>query len=80
MRIGYVSLALGVPGTALKSTVLKYATTARLQEITASNLDALGRMLDYNQRQNIRMLRVSSDIIPFSSHPDVAFPWRNLFA
>ena len=80
MRIGYVSLALGVPGTELRSTVLKNATPARLTEVVLSNLAALDRILDYNRRQNIRMLRVSSDIIPFASHPDVAFPWRCLFA
>ena len=35
-------------------------------------------MVDYNDAAGIGLFRISSDVIPFASHPDVAFPWRSL--
>lgn len=75
MRIGYACLAIGVTGTSFKSCTLKHATQEKLVEITSSNLDALGALLTYNQECGIRLFRISSDIIPFGSHPAISFDW-----
>lgn len=79
IRIGYACIAVGVPHTQLRTCTLKNATPALLHDITQSNLTALDHMLDYNIVNNIKLFRISSDIIPFGSHPEVPFEWRELF-
>ncbi len=80
MRIGYACIALAVPGTELHTTTLRNATPERLSQVCSDNLDALDRMIDYNIRQGIGLLRISSDLIPFASHEEIRFPWAKLFA
>lgn len=79
IRIGYACLTVGVPDTRLRTCTLKNAGQELLREISAANLTALDHMLDYNIQNGISMLRISSDIIPFASHPDVSFLWKRLF-
>ncbi|MCD7897206.1 MAG: UV DNA damage repair endonuclease UvsE, partial [Planctomycetaceae bacterium] len=78
--LGYACKLIGVPGTAIRSTILRAATPERLLDIVRHNLAALRRVIDYNVRIGVRLFRISSDIIPFGSHPDVRFPWRDLCA
>ncbi len=75
--IGYACKLIGVPGTAIRSTILRAATPDRLLEIVRHNLAALRQIIDYNVSIGVRLFRISSDIIPFGSHPDVSFPWRD---
>lgn len=79
MRIGYACLTVGVPDTRLRTCTLKNAREATLRELMAANLTALARMLEYNRSMGIRLFRISSDIVPFASHPAVDFPWAELF-
>jgi UV DNA damage endonuclease len=79
MSIGYACLLVGIPEAKLSSCTLKNATPDRLKEITGANLKALETMVDYNIRQGIRFFRISSDIVPFASHPDRQISWRSLF-
>ena len=79
LNIGYACTTMGVPATQLKSCRLSNASFDNLVALTASNLNALGAMLDYNIREGIRLFRISSDLIPFASHPAVSFPWWNIF-
>jgi len=69
MAIGYACITLGVYGTASHSCIAKNANQDRLREITRQNLEALERIIDYNIENNILLFRISSDIIPFGSHP-----------
>lgn len=79
MRIGYACLTLGVVNADLRSCTLKHATPEKLAEITGSNLDALATIFTYNQDHHIRLFRISSDLIPFGSHPAVDFAWDSHF-
>lgn len=79
MKIGYACQTVGVPDTALHTCILKNASNEKLHEICAANLDALEHMLEYNIKNNILLFRISSDIIPFASHPAIDFPWAALF-
>ena len=79
MRIGYACLTRGIPYTAIKRTVQKNATEARLRELISHNLASLDRMLDYNRDSGIHMLRISSDIIPFGSSPVNTLQWEEEF-
>lgn len=78
MKIGYACQALGVPQSAMKSCILKNATEVRLMDLTAHNLNALDHLIDYNIEQGISLFRISSDLIPFASHPVNQTPWWQL--
>lgn len=80
MRIGYACLTVGVPDTALHTCIMKNATEERLAELIGWNLAALDAMLDYNITNDIRLFRISSDIIPFGSSPANTLEWDKLFA
>jgi UV DNA damage endonuclease len=80
LNIGYACIAVGVPGTQLRTCRLSNATNETLSLLAANNLAALETMLAYNIREGIHLFRISSDLIPLASHPSVNFPWRNIFA
>jgi UV DNA damage endonuclease len=80
MRIGYACLTVGVEETTIRTCRLASATQDRLAEIVTANLAALDRILDYNAQHQVRMFRISSDIIPFASKETIVFPWQKLFA
>lgn len=68
LAIGYACVSLGLPGR-MKGCILKNATPERLDQVIATNLDTLSRMLDYNADKGVSLFRISSDIIPLGSHP-----------
>lgn len=80
VNIGYACIALGVPGAQLRTCRLSSASPEMLYRLVEHNLSALEAMLRYNAREGICLYRISSEIIPFGSHPDIRFPWRELFA
>jgi len=79
INIGYACLALGVPNSGIKSCIMKNATDEKLKELISHNLASLENLVDYNIHNNIRMFRISSDIIPFASSPVNKLEWWNLF-
>lgn len=80
MSIGYASKTLAVPGAAMRSVVQRLATPERLADVIADNLAALDIALAYNARNDIRLFRISSDVIPFGSSPVNQLDWTNDFA
>ncbi len=79
MRIGYACLTIGVPDTGIKSCIMKNASEAKLLELISHNLDSLENIIDYNIENNIRLFRISSDLIPFGSSAINKIPWWDLF-
>lgn len=75
MSIGYACISIGVPGTGLSRCNLKNVTGENIRTITSSNLSALEKMIDYNIKNQIKLYRISSDIIPFASHPINQVRW-----
>jgi len=75
VAIGYACLTIGVPGTELSRCTLKNASEVRLRELIIHNLTALEAMIDYNIKNNLMFFRISSDIIPFGSHPVNQLAW-----
>lgn len=80
MNIGYACLALAVPGSGIKSCILKNADPKRLLSLIGHNLNALETLIDYNIRNGIRLFRISSDLIPFGSSLAADLPWQEVFA
>ena len=79
MRIGYACLTVGVPNTTLRGCQLKNASEEKLTELIQHNLTSLENIISYNDVNNIRLFRISSNGIPFGSSPVNTLQWRNLF-
>ncbi|MEI6602249.1 MAG: UV DNA damage repair endonuclease UvsE [Clostridia bacterium] len=80
MRIGYACLTIGVPQTQQKSCIQKNATEAHLNALIAWNLSALEHIIEYNIQNQIKLFRISSDLIPFGSSPVNQVLWWDAFA
>ena len=80
MSIGYACLNIGTPNTNIRSIMQRNAIPEKLKEVTAHNLAALEKMIDYNRKNNIQLFRISSDLIPFGSSPVNALPWWDIHA
>jgi UV DNA damage endonuclease len=80
MNIGYACLAVGVSNTQIKGCTIANASDLRILELAAQNLESVGRMLDYNGQMDIRLFRISSDIIPFAGNPVNTLNWPELLA
>lgn len=79
MKIGYASKTVGVPNVPMRTTRLSNVTDDKLIELIEGNLNSLETILDYNIKNNIKMFRISSDIIPFGSHKVNTLKWWELF-
>lgn len=80
MSIGYACLTVGVPNTSMKSCRIKNASEEKLLELIAHNLNSLENILDYNIKNDIKLFRISSDLIPFGSSPANSLEWWEIFA
>lgn len=80
MKIGYACLTVGVSDTDLKSCIMKNASEEKLKEIIAHNLKSLEHIIDYNIKNQIKLFRISSDLIPFGSSPVNQLAWWEIFA
>ena len=78
MSIGYACLNIGTPNTYIRSVMQRNATPEKLTEVTTHNLAALERMIDYNRKNDIKLFRISSDLIPFGSSPINALAWPEI--
>lgn len=78
MSIGYACLNIGTPNTNIRSVMQRNATPEKLTEVTAHNLEALEKMVDYNIANDIRLYRISSDLIPFGSSPVNSLDWLEI--
>src|SRR5579862_9677033 len=79
-RLGYACLCRSVEDSSSRGTILRNATPEHLRALTGANLTRLQRVLDFNVAHAVRMFRISSDIVPFGSHPVNAIPWWDEFA
>jgi UV DNA damage endonuclease len=79
MRVGYACVNTQLPSAA-RTMRLANATPDRLREVTALNLDALEAILRWNVEHDIAVFRVSSNTIPFGSHPVNTVHWWDEFA
>ena len=78
MSIGYACLNIGTPNTNIRSVMQRNATPEKLTEVTVHNLAALERMIDFNRKNDIKLFRISSDLIPFGSSPVNALAWPEI--
>lgn len=78
MRLGYACINTQLP-TSAKTLRLANATPERLRELTAANREALETILRWNEAHGIQVFRLSSNVIPFGSHPSNTIAWWDEF-
>lgn len=79
IRYGFACKVIGVPDTSQASLKLAQVTLENVVRVSQHNLQSLEKILRFCHEKNISLLRISSDIIPFASHPQVSFDWRSQF-
>ena len=74
IRLGYacINTKLDPPNRTCR---LKNATPERILELASANVEALQPILDWNAAHGIELFRITSDLIPFGSHPVNTVPW-----
>lgn len=74
-HLGYVAIALSIDATTNRTCRLRNATPETLRRLIRSNLEGLRKVLQFNRRHGIYLYRISSQIIPFASHPVNRIAW-----
>lgn len=79
MRIGYpcINWTIGCKGD--RTFQLKSYSEARLIETIQNNLNCLLEMLQFNVAHDILFFRITSDLVPFASHPVCTVNWQEFF-
>ncbi len=79
MKIGYPCINHTLTCQGNQTFRLKSYSIDNLKEKVENNLDCLQQILKYNLRQNILFFRITSDLVPFASHPINRFDWQEFF-
>ena len=79
MKIGYPCINRSVGCRSNQTFRLKSYSEMRLLEIAESNLRCLAKILRFNLKHNLLFFRITSDLIPFASHPICRLNWQRHF-
>ena len=79
MKIGYPCINRTVNCKGNRTFRLKSYSERRLIDTVTNNLDWLSEILTFNVDHNLLFFRITSDLIPFASHPVCQFNWFTYF-
>ena len=79
MKIGYPCINLTLKNSYSSTFRLKSFSEKKFNETVKNNLNHLLKILKFNLNNNILFFRLSSDIIPFASHPICEIDWNYTF-
>jgi len=78
-HLGYVAIARSLDISTGQTCRLRHATPERLRALIEANLVNLRRVLEFNAANAIWLYRISSDLVPFASHPVNQLAWWDEF-
>lgn len=79
MKIGYPCINSSLDCRSSRTFRLKNYSKSRLIETVENNLDCLNKILRYNKNHGFLFFRITSDLIPFGSHPVLTYNWEDHF-
>jgi UV DNA damage endonuclease len=80
MKIGYPCINTSIPCRGNRTFRLKSYSEDRLIETLGYNLSCLRQILTFNAEHEILFFRITSDLVPFASHPVCTFCWQEHFS
>lgn len=79
MKIGYACIPLTIDARTNRRLTLKNFSEKLLLEVLGQNLIDLREILENNEKYNIKLFRISSDIVPLGSHSINEVTWYKYF-
>ena len=79
MKIGYPCINHSIGKKTITTFRLSSYNEERLIQAINYNLDTLYEILNYNIKNDLMFFRISSEIIPFASHPICQLDWNDYF-
>lgn len=79
MKIGYPCINNSIGRKCISTFRLASFTNERLIQSIKYNLYVLTQILYYNIKHKLYFFRISSDVIPFASHPICKLDWKHTF-
>jgi UV DNA damage endonuclease len=79
MKIGYPCINRGIGCSSNSTFRLASYTEELLVQKVGNNLNCLSKILQYNVSKGFYFFRISSDLVPFASHPVCTYDWVGHF-
>jgi UV DNA damage endonuclease len=79
LRVGYSCINRSIGCTSSRTFRLASYSEKRLVEMVTQNLDCLDQVLRWNAEHGIGFFRITSDLVPFASHPVCRCDWAGRF-
>ncbi len=80
MKIGYPCINRSLSCRSSRTFRLSSYSKDRLFETVKGNIACLSEIVSFNQKQGIFFFRITSDLVPFASHPICTADWQDMFA
>ena len=79
MKIGYACIPLTINERTSRGLTLKKFSRDMFLEVVKQNIEGLKTILENNENLNIKLFRISSDIVPLGSHSINKIEWYKYF-